>query len=131
MARYTKIVKIEASGKRDAGKSYFITEMSAHDSFKWGCKAVLALVNAGVNLPDGSENLGMAGLVGLTLSSLKTGLKWEEAEPLMDELMTCVKFIPDPNKPDIVRDIYPGDIEEFTTIAQLHSEVFKLHINFT
>ena len=131
MARYTKVLKIEPTGKRDAGKSYFITEMDAHSSFKWGCKAVLALINAGVNLPDGSENLGMAGLVGLTLSSLKTGLKWEEAEPLMDELMTCVRFIPDPAKPDIVRDIYPGDIEEFTTIALLHSEVLKLHINFT
>jgi hypothetical protein len=39
--------------------------------------------------------------------------------------------MPNPENPDITRGLYESDIDEFTTYAKLHSEVFKLHLNFT
>ena len=130
MARNTKIVTIDKQG-RDFGKAFLVTEMNPIQAFKWGGKAVIALVNAGVTLPDGSGEMGFAGLMGVAFTHLQNGLDWEEVEPLLDELMKCVKYIPSPDNTSVVRPLIDSDIDEVSTIALLHSEVFKIHINFT
>ena len=129
MARNTKIINTDFG--RDAGKAFLITEMSAMQALKWGGKAVIALINAGIQLPDGSGQMGFAGLIGVAFSELKNGLEWDQVEPLMDELMTCVKIIPNPENTNITRGLIESDIEEVSTLAKLQSEVFKLHVNFT
>ena len=130
MARNTKIVTIDREG-RDFGKAFLVTEMNPMQAFKWGSKAVIALVNAGVQMPDGSGDMGFAGLMGVAFSHLQNGLDWEEVEPLLDQLMTCVKYIPEPSNKAVTRSLIDSDIDEVATIALLHSEVFKIHVNFT
>jgi len=130
MARNTKILTIEKPG-RDLGKTFLLTEMSPIQAFRWGAKAAIALVNAGVKLPEGAEDMGFAGLIGASFSQLTNGIAWEDVEPLLDELMACVKIIPNKSNPDITTHFYEAFIDEVSTIAILHAEVFKLHINFT
>jgi hypothetical protein len=52
------------------------------------------------------------------------------AEPLLDELLTCVEFMPDPARPEVVRSLIDDDIEEVATIFKLQKEVLALHVDF-
>lgn len=131
MARNQKVITLDDSFKRDAGKSFLITEMPSRKTFKWGCRAVITLINAGVDFPEGSEQMGMAALIGKAFTELKNGLDWEQVEPLMDELMEYVQFIPNTNNLNVTRGLIESDIDEFKTIAYLHKEVLQLHLNFT
>jgi len=54
-----------------------------------------------------------------------------DAKPLLDELMKCVKIIPDPSNRNIVRSLVDSDIEEVSTRLKLRAEVFKLHVGFS
>lgn len=126
--RHTKYVTADTG--RDNGKLFLLTEMPCYSGMKWGAKAVLALVNAGVSLPDGSGNLGFAGLIGVAFKELRNGIKWEDLEPLLDELMECVKIVPNPDNKEVTRQLIASDIEEIATMLKLQSEVFKLHVNF-
>lgn len=114
---------------RDKGKAFQITEMPASQGEAWATRAILALIAGGVELPEGFENLGMAGIAEIGLKAL-AGLKYDVAEPLLAEMMGCVQSIPDPAKPHIVRPIIEEDIEEITTRIKLRAEVWKLHTDF-
>lgn len=129
MARKTTVYLSDKG--RDSGKAFLLTEMPAMQQLKWGYRAFISLVNAGVSLPEGSGDMGMAVLIGIAFQELKKGLEWEQLEPLIDELMECVQYIPNPNDKSIVRRIYENDIEEAMTLFALQSEVIKLHTNFT
>lgn len=59
------------------------------------------------------------------------GLRFDEAGPLLDELMGCVKAIPDPARPNVIRPLVADDIEEVATLIQIKSEVFELHTGFS
>jgi len=128
MARKTINYTVETIG-RDCGKLFVITEMSALQASKWACKVFLALASSGVNLPDGFADAGMAGLAVLGIKCLN-GIKWEVAEPLFDEIMGCVKIIPDSSRPHVVRNIIDEDIEEVVTHFALRAEVVRLHVDF-
>lgn len=128
--RKTKVVKIEADG-RDRGKQFLITELPAMQAEAWATRAFLALANSGVDIGEVSENAGMAGLAYLGLRAL-TRVRYEDAKPLLDEMMTCVKIIPDPSNPAFVRDLVgQDDIEEVATVMLLRAEVFELHTDFS
>ena len=58
------------------------------------------------------------------------GLKWEVAEPLLQEMWDCVQIMPDPTKPHVVRKLIEEDIEEIATRVKLRAEVWKLHTGF-
>ncbi len=114
---------------RDKGKAFQIDEMPASQGEAWATRAILALMAGGVELPEGFERLGMAGMAEIGLKAL-AGLRYEIAEPLLAEMMGCVSIIPDPTKTHVVRPLIEEDIEEITTRVKLRAEVWKLHTDF-
>lgn len=128
--RKTKDVKIEMEG-RDLGKVFRITEMSAVAGEWWATRAFLALANSGVDLGEVPEGAGMAGLAMVGIRALGT-IKAADAKPLLDEMLMCVRIVPDPDKnPTFSRDLVEEDLEEIATIIHLRSEVFELHTDFS
>jgi len=128
MARKIANVTISREG-RDKGKLFLITEMSSARAESWAMRILLALIGSNANIPENFAELGMAGLAELGMRSLG-GLKWEVAEPLLDEMMTCIQIIPDPSKTHVARPLIESDIEEVSTRFDLRVEVWKLHLDF-
>ncbi|EBP8102013.1 hypothetical protein AOS06_03795 [Salmonella enterica] len=104
MARKEKFITIDGQG-RDNGKVFHLTEMSASHAEWWAMRAIMAMGRGGVELP-------------------------EEARPLLDEMMECIQFVPDPKNRGIRRPLIEDDIEEITTRLNLRAEVFRLHVDF-
>lgn len=129
MARKTIDYTVTDEG-RDKGKVFTLTEMPASQAESWAMRAILALMAGGVDLPEGFERLGMAGMAELGIKALSR-LKWEDTEPLLSEMWQCVQIIPDPGKPQIVRRLIEEDIEEITTRINLRMEIWKLHLGFS
>lgn len=127
--RKTANHKITAEG-RDKGKLFLLTEMSAEQGEDWAMRVLLALMQSNVQVPEGFLDAGMAGLAEMGLKSL-SGITWELAKPLMQELMACINFIPDPRNPHVNRGLFEGDIEEIATRAALKWEVLQLHVDFS
>lgn len=129
MARRTAMVPIE-SEDRDNGKLFLIKEMDAEQAEDWAFRVLLALVSNNVDLPEGFEELGMAGLAEVGLKALGQ-LKIETARPLLAEMLTCVEMIPNPKNTAVHRSLVSSDIEEVSTRIKLRMEVFKLHTDFS
>ena len=127
--RKTKVVEITADG-RDKGKAFLLTEMPASQAEKWAARALLALIGAGVEVPDNIRELGMAAMAAVGLRAL-TSIQWHDAEPLLDEMMGCVRFMPNPKEPSVTSALVEDDIEEVATRVLLRSEVFGLHVGFS
>lgn len=117
--RKTKLVTIEAEG-RDKGKTFLLTEMPSRPAEAWADRAFLALAHSSVDLPQGMERSGMAGIAEVlkmlqdtqlpdagplmnemvsamrianvtTTARLIAHIKFPELQPLMDEIMGCVQ----------------------------------------
>lgn len=114
---------------RDKGKVFVLTEMSASRGEAWATRAILALMDGGIEVPSGFEQMGMAGMAEIGFKAL-AGLKYEIAEPLLAEMFSCVQIIPDPSRPQLIRNLIEEDIEEIMTRVLLRVEVFKLHADF-
>lgn len=71
--RKVKEIKIE-NDNRDRGKRFRITEMSAMAQERWATKAVCALLNSGLALPEGMTAEDLQGASGLA-KILSMGLK--------------------------------------------------------
>lgn len=138
--RKHQIVEITADG-RDKGKKFLIVEKSAFETEKWAARALSALSRTGVEVDEELIASGAIGLVVVGLEALKR-LPFEEAEPLMDDMMTCVSFIPDakqvlengrPYSRKLARgdDEDEGDIAEVATLLKLREEVLELHLGFS
>jgi hypothetical protein len=115
---------------RDQGKIFHITEMPALQAEKWAVRALLAMARSGIELPDGIEHAGLAGLATVSLRAM-AGVSFTEAEPLMDEMLGCVTFQPDPKQPAFRRGLVETDIEEITTLVKLRAEALELHLGFS
>lgn len=127
--RKTRVIKIDAEG-RDKGKSFLINEMPAVRTEKWATRAFLALARAGIDVPDDIVARGIAGIAMIGLKML-SGVTFADAEPLLDEMIGCVSFLPDDRNPDVVRPLMIEiDINEPGTIFKLRAEVFALHTGF-
>jgi hypothetical protein len=125
MARKTLVYTIADDG-RDKGKRFLITEMGATQSFKWAVKVFFALANAGIELPEGIEESGPAGIAVMGFKAIGK-IPVDTAQPLLDELLDCVQI-----KEDVAtRSITDDDIEEIMTRVILLKEVFGLHVNFS
>lgn len=118
-----------ATHGRDEGKHFLITEKDAFSAEKWAMRVTMAAMAAGVEVPDKSELQGAGGLISLALNLLAR-VKWETAEPLLDEMMQCVEFIPDPLKPFVKNAFLSTAIEEVQTIVELRREIIALHTDF-
>jgi hypothetical protein len=133
--RKEKIVTIQTEG-RDRGKSFRLTEMPADQGEKWAFRALLALSRGGMNLPAGILDAGMAGLASIVPYLVIMGLRslnaaqWSELEPLLDEMMLCVKYQPPGNMPP--QELFSGasgQIEEIRTRVELRKQILELHVD--
>jgi hypothetical protein len=130
MARRELTYTVTTPG-RDLGKVFILTEMSALQAERWAMRAFLALAAAGADIPEGIEEQGFVGLVTVGLSSFK-GVSFYDAEPLLDEMLGCVRVVPDPGNPAIVRAMNgQDDVEEVATLLELRREVLRLHVDFS
>ncbi|MGZ9981555.1 hypothetical protein ACXXCT_08805 [Bordetella bronchiseptica] len=125
MARKKKTITISAPG-RDKGKAFLITELSAADAEDWAGRALFALMNAGVEIPDNIAEAGLAGLASIGLKALQT-LRFDEAKPLFDKMMECVQL--DMGRAG-TRRLDDEDIEEVATRLLLRREIMALHVDF-
>ena len=133
--RKSKTITIDGD-KRDAGKTFLITEMSAVAAEKWATQAMLALGKAGIEVPDEAVSAGAAAILSAGLMAFRS-ISFADAEPLLDEMLGCVSIIPDPTKIDpttgqpVARPIFDGDIEEIGTLLKRRGEVIELHLGFS
>ena len=128
--RKTKTYTVD-SDDRDKGKVFLITEMPATKAEDWAIRVMLALGSANVDIPDGALQLGMASLAEIGLKKL-FAMATDQIRPLLAELMECVEFIPNPQKPKVKLG-YPqfeSQVEEVMTLLTLKWETLKLHIDF-
>ena len=117
---------------RDFGKTFVLTEWPADQAERWAVRFLLALAKGGANLPAGALLAPSAGLAAVGLSMV-ANLSPDDALPLLDELMQCVKFQP-PNLALQPMRILPGDgsqIEEVATRVKLKLAVLELHTGFS
>lgn len=133
--RKTKLLTLpgvpsDASGQRDNGKTFLITEMSAVKAEKWAQRALLAITAAGVDIPPEVIAMGAGAVMAAGFRALMT-MSFADAEPLLDEMLECVTFVPDRKRPDVVRPFDAEDIEEVTTLLTLRSEVIEVHTGFS
>jgi hypothetical protein len=106
--------------------------MSAFQAEKWANRLILAMASGGIDVPPEAVRLGMSVIAAFGLSRALGAIPWPAAEPLLDEMMGCVKYLPDPSKPGLLRPPNADDdIEEVETIYLLRSEVFELHTGFS
>jgi len=129
MARKTLNYTVQDEG-RDKGKVFVLTEMPSSQAEAWAIRALLALIENGVQVPPGFEKMGMAGIAELGIRAL-SGLKWETAEPLLTEMWQCIRIMPDPSKPNVIRNLIEEDIEEVMTRVKLRAEIWELHTGFS
>lgn len=124
MARKVSEYKIDTDG-RDKGKVFVITEMSAVQAEKWAMRAILAAARSGVDIGDASR-MGMQGVAMIGIGAL-LNMSWVDAEPLIDEMMDCVKI----KEASGARDIMGDDIEEIATRFLLRKAIMELHVDFS
>lgn len=140
MARKREIVTVAEKG-RDEGKSFLLVEMPPRKGEKWATRALLALGRAGgaemdPALKEELQGAGMAGIAAVGVRAL-AALDFHDAEPLLDEMMECVSFVPDRTKIDqmtqepISRGLIEDDIEEISTLLFLRSKIVELHVGFS
>ncbi len=129
--RKTKLVIIPATPvTRDSGKTFLLTEKDAVSTEKWAQRAILAMAASGIDIPPEVIRMGLGAIVAAGFRSLMT-MAFADAEPLLDEMLSCVQVVPDRTKPDVVRRLDPEDIEEVATLLLLRSEVVELHTGFS
>jgi len=123
-------ITITADG-RDKGKVFVIEEKSAVQAEKWATRALLAMARSGVDIGD-ATGAGVRGVMALGIKAL-FGMSFDDAEPLLDEMMTCVSWQVDPKRPEASTRalMTPDDIEEVSTLLRLRSEVVELHTGFS
>jgi hypothetical protein len=120
---------------RDKGKVFCLKEMSSAQAERWGVRAINSLIKAGVQVPEGMEMSGMAGIVRLGIRSLSI-IPFEELEPLMNEMFACITVKPDARHPELTRSLVDGmgdgdDIEEVQTRIFLRQRLLELHLGFS
>ena len=133
MARKTKIVTISDEG-RDKGKGYLLTEMPAMQAEKWAARALSALAASGVDLGDDFDpkEASAAQMVAIGLEAFGKA-KWELIEPLLEEMIKCVMYVPKPENPAVFLPLSSVDdaIEEVKTLLTLRKEILELHVGFS
>lgn len=125
MARKEATVTIKTEG-RDKGKVFLLTELPSEQGEEWATRALFAMMNAGVDIPDNLMSAGLAGIAALGIKSL-TKINYEAAKPLLTEMWTCIQIRPSPG---VTRELVESDIEEVATRFQLRKEILMLHIDF-
>jgi hypothetical protein len=136
--RKTAVVIAPEWTKRDAKKHFLLTEMPAVQSEKWAMRFFIALKGTSAYIPEELGSLGMNAIAIRGLNSfLGADVDFAKLEPLLDEMMSCVKLVRDPAARDALGQpigtpiVSDDDVEEPQTIMWLRSEVLRLHTNFS
>lgn len=116
-------------GNRDSGKIFYIRIMPASKAESWAMRVLLALINAGVDIPENDAAGGVGSLAQVGLRAI-AGLRYEIAQPLLDELMECVVVKPDPKNNVFYRTLIEEDIEEVSTRILLKKFILESHFSF-
>ena len=124
----TTVITISDQG-RDFSKTFLITEMPAMQAERWVYRLFFALSRAGIEIPDDIAQAGMAGIARISFKMLG-GMQWQDAEPLLEEMFSCIRIIPDITKSEFSRPLLEDDIEEVQTRMKLRWEVVQLHAGF-
>lgn len=138
MAR--KILEVVIKDGRDDGKKFVIEEMAAIPAAKWAFRAFLAVSRSGKSAIKEALNFDFedadwhSQATLCELASLGIGIfgamDFAESEPLIDDLFSCIKIMPDPRQPLVTRQLINDDIEDPTTYLKLQKDAFMLHIDF-
>lgn len=128
MARKTQVFMVDTEG-RDLGKHFLLTEMPAAQAERWAFRAFMAAASHGIDVDDSIVAGGMAGLASNAIVFLSR-IPFDEAQPLLDEMMECVQCLPDPKNLKLVRGLVDSDIEEISTRLSLRKAILTLHVNF-
>lgn len=117
--------------------TFKIKQMSAVQQERWFNRAVMLLMGAGSSISDVTLNqlqneMQSKGIQ--YLLELFGKLKYEDIEPLYNELLTCCSHIPNPDNPNMavrcsVQDI-DNVISDFRNLYRLRIEVLKLNFGF-
>ena len=118
-----KIVTIEEG--LDKGKKFQISLMPCRPAEKWALKAIAGMVQSKVEIPDNVAKQGFLGLGGLGISAVM-GIKWELLEPLLDEMLTYIKYV----EPTFIRPIEDEDVNTPMTLVQLRLDWFNHQLGF-
>jgi hypothetical protein len=131
MPRRETIYTVTDEG-RDKGKRFHLTEMPAKKAEAWAIKLLMAMARHGVPISDAQRDAGLASLAEFGPQALLT-IPWEDAEPLLADMMSCVEYYVDPKQPIYHRPLTPDEdeIDEVATRVALRYEVFKLHTDFS
>lgn len=113
---------------RDVGKQFIITEMSAAKAEKWALKLLLCLGHANIDVPPEAIKSGFVG-VALYALNMVGNVRYEEAEPLLNEMFECVT-VPTIVKDNPERRPTEDDIEEVSTRVFLRQKIFEMHLDF-
>ena len=126
MARKVETYIVDAEG-RDNGKTFILTEMAATKAEDWAIRVMFALGSANVEVPEGALQLGMSALAEIGLKKL-FAVNAEQMRPLLSELMECVEFVPNPQKPQVkIRfPMFESQVEEVQYFA--HSQMGSAQI---
>ena len=130
MPRHTEIYT--GTHGRDAGKKFLLTEADAFRAEWFAARALRAASVAGVPIPDNWEDAGMEALFLIGFESMAR-LPAHELKELMDEMMSCVEYIPTNTKLKPRALLYgtSGDIEEIQTVIAIRRALFYLHTGFS
>lgn len=136
MARLSELVTLTEG--RDRGKQFRLSEMYADAGERWAYRALLAISRSGVNVPPGLLDQGWAGLAAMMPYLIVigfqglSGARWEELEPLLNEMMACVMYQPPgPYPPQPLGEGPTLQVEEVKSLATLKMAVLKLHVDFS
>lgn len=143
MARRERVVTLTSA--RDKGKTFRLREKSAHHAERWALRLLLALANAGAKLPEGALDAGLAGLAAveasngglaaMALGGVKSlaGLDYRMVQPLLDEMLECVKYQPPGGLPpqDLLVGTDDDQVEDAASYWTLYYEVLQIHVDFS
>lgn len=128
-----KIITIDSG--RDAGKTFKIREMPVSRLEKWSARALLALFAGNVPMDIARQAAGSNAIA--LVSSLVAGLgtlRWDDVEPLYDDLLSCVFRVPDPARPDTVVALNTANVDaqvqDLSTLLRLRIAVLEVCFDF-
>ena len=132
--RETRTITIDKEG-RDKGKTFVLTEMPASRLEKWAARVLVAAFSgeAPAAVMEASR-VSNAGALASALNHVLAGLDWKTVEPLYDELLAGIVFVPNPSKPGATIQLRPDNVdnfvEEVSTLVHLRLSVLELNFAF-
>jgi hypothetical protein len=115
---------------RDNGKIFEITEMSSDKAERWGVRALQGYIERDGAVPDDAA-LCLAALAGKDIVAVLASVAASLCDELLDEMMACIKNIPDGGKPQSIANGNASQIEEWYTRIYLRSKWIELHTGFS